>query len=353
MDASVTMRRLPGHPRPTFAPALIAGAAVVALLAQGSPAHATFPGHNGEIAYRDLVGVYSDSETVTTLVRVCADGFPEWDLLPRGWEGSVAYSPDGRMVATDGISLAAVTGRSERKVSRPPRGAFDAGPVWSPRGGAIAFTRARYTRVGRLRSIAVRIYEEGHGRFLSAGFAPAWSVRDQVAFVRGDYDDTSTHEVRVASLRSGSVRRLATGYAPDWSPNGRRLVFSYLLPGETRGPNLEPAVELATIRADGTGRRHLASGDGGSWSPDGRRLAFLTPDGYVAVVSPSGRGLLRLARSDSDPIFSPDSRWLAYTWKEELYVVPVKGGSRRFVTSPSEELELLDWRAAPASQTRC
>jgi hypothetical protein len=53
------------------------------------------------------------------------------------------------------------------------------------------------------------------------------------------------------------------------------------------------------------------------------------------------------------PLFSPDSRWIAYTWNDELYVVPVKGGSRRFVTSPSEELELLDWRAAPASETRC
>jgi Tol biopolymer transport system component len=306
----------------------------------GPAAQATFRGHNGEIVYLDLLGVYSDSETEMTLIRVCASGLPEWDFLPRAWQGSVAYSPNGRMVAADGISLATVAGKSERKVSRPPRRASDSGPVWSPKGGALAFTRVRYSRGYRVRSTAVRIYQGGHGRFLSRGFGPAWSIRDQIAFVRGPYDDTGTQEVYVASLRSGGVRRLTTGYAPKWSPDGGRLVFT-------------DAMGIAAISADGTGLRRLASGSGGSWSPNGRWIGFYDPAGYVAVISPSGRGPRRLARSNTPPLFSPDSRWAAYAWKDELYVVPVKGGHRRYVTSPSEEMELLDWRAAPASETRC
>jgi len=330
-------------------------AVLVGLACAPIAADATFPGHNGEIAYVDLEGVGSDSETVTDLIQVCAGGFHERDLLPgTSWDtGPVVFSPNGRTAATSGIAIAAVTGKRQRRVSRPPRRASDAGPVWSPKGGALAFTRVRYARGDRVRSTAVRIYANGQGRFLTRGFAPAWSARDQIAFLRGDIDDTTTHEVHVASLKTGAVRRLATGYAPDWSPDGRRLVFSYRPPGETFGPNLEPLVEVVTIRADGTGLRRLARGDGASWSPDGRRIAFLAPEGYVAVVSPSGRRLRRLARSNTAPLFSPDSRWLAYTWKDELYVVSVKTGRRRWVTSPSEEMELLDWRAAPASETRC
>jgi Tol biopolymer transport system component len=274
--------------------------------------------------------------------------------------GSAAFSPNGRWLAADGhigynddshISFGAVSAKRLRRVSRPPRRAQDSDPAWSPNGGALAFTRTRYDREYDFRSTAVRIYRNGHGRFLTRGFAPAWSVRDQIAFVRGQHDESSTYQVYVASLKTGALRRLGAGYAPEWSPDGRRLVFSYRVPGKAYGPNLLPAVDVAAISADGTGLRRLASGEGASWSPDGRRIAFVTPDGSAAVISPSGRGLRRLGRADSAPLFSPDGRWLATTWRDNLYVVRVSDGRRRYVTSPSsgENLTLLDWRPLPAS----
>ena len=267
---------------------------------------------------------------------------------------SVAFSPNGRMVATEGISVAALAEPSLRRVSRPPRRTSDFGPVWAPRGGALAFTRVRYRRL-IVRSAAVRIYARGHGRLLTRGFAPAWSVRDQIAFVRGKLDDESTQAIHVASLRSSAVRRLAAGYAPQWSPDGRRVLFTSEVPAEPEYSLVPATTEIRTIAADGTRLRRVARGTGASWSPNGRWIGFRDRTGGVAVVSPSGRGLRRLARSSSPPVFSPDSRWLAYTWRDELYVVRVRGGSRRYVTSPlfGEELEVLDWRAAPASETRC
>jgi Tol biopolymer transport system component len=336
-----------------IAQALLATAAVLIVPAMGPAAQATFSGHNGEIAYLDMEGVYSDSDTVTTLVQVCASGFHERDFLSGRWDtGTVAFSPDGHTVATSGISIAAVTGKWERRLSRPPRRAVDFGPVWSPNGGALAFTREHHGSGNTIRSMAIRIYEKGHGRFLAQGFSPAWSVRNQIAFVRGQSYESSTQEVYVASLRSGAVRHLITGYAPRWSPDGRRLLFSY----EAQDPASGTATqEIATINGDGSGLHTLASGSGASWSPNGRWIGFHDPAGYVAVIASSGGAPRRLAHSNSAPLFSPDSRWVAYTWTPdyELYIVPVKGGSRRFVTSSSEEMELLDWRAARASETRC
>lgn len=338
---------------------VVAVTAGLAVLAVASAAQATFPGRNGEIAYLDVWG--SDVEISTDLYRVCPSGSHDRRLLSGGaWDmGSAAFSPDGRWFAADGhigynddshISVGVVTGKRLHRVSRPPRRALDTAPVWSPKGGAIAFTRTRYDLDFNVRSTAVRIYSDGHGRFLARGFGPAWSVRDRIAFMRGNPNEFSTQQIYVASVKQGTARRLTTGYAADWSPDGRRLVLTRQVKGKA-GPDGQLAVEIAVISADGTGLRRLANGGGASWSPDGDRIAFVTPDGYAAVISPSGRGLRRLARTDSPPLFSPDGRWLATTWRDDLYVVRVTDGRRRYVTSPrsGEDLDLLAWRPLPTS----
>src|ERR671918_923981 len=214
---------------------VVAVTAGLAVLAVASSAHATFPGRNGEIAYLDVWG--SDVEISTDLYRVCANGRHDRKLLSGGvWDmGSAAFSPDGRRLAADGhigynddthISVGEVTGKRLRRVSRPPRLALDTAPVWSPKGGAIAFTRTRYDSDYDVRSTAVRIYSAGHGRFLARGFGPAWSVRDRIAFMRGNPNEFRTQQIYVASVKHGAAHRLTAGDAPGWSPDGRRLLFT-------------------------------------------------------------------------------------------------------------------------------
>ena len=338
---------------------VVAVTAGLAVAAVASPVQATFPGRNGEIAYLDVWG--SDVEISTDLYRVCPTGSRDRKLLSGGaWDmDSAEFSPNGRWFAADGhigynddshISIGAVAGKRLRRVSRPPRRALDSAPVWSPKGGAIAFTRTRYDLDYDVRSTAVRIYSHGRGRFLARGFGPAWSMRNRIAFVRGDPNDSSAQQIYIAPVKRGAARLLTTGYAPDWSPDGRRLVITRRVEGKT-GPHGEFAVEIAVISADGTGLRRLAAGEGASWSPVGRRIAFVTPNRYAAVISPSGRRLRPLARTDSTPVFSPDGRWLATTWRDNLYVVRVSDGRRRYVTSPrsGEDLDLLAWRSLPTS----
>jgi TolB protein len=60
---------------------------------------------------------------------------------------------------------------------------------------------------------------------------------------------------------------------PDWSPDGKRIVFS---------KNVGPALELFTVRADGSGLKRLTHTGQvctpAAWSPDGQWVSFRRTD---------------------------------------------------------------------------
>jgi tricorn protease len=133
------------------------------------------------------------------------------------------------------------------------------------------------------------------------GRASAVEVRGSVQWV--------THE-------DGPVRTLATG-------SGVRARLPRLL-GEDVVWVSDAAGEDALIVSarDGSTRRALAAGRLGrvmdlAAAPDGGRLAVATHDGRVLLIDPSTGADTELARSDNgavaDLVFSPDSRWLAWT----------------------------------------
>ena len=82
-------------------------------------------------------------------------------------------------------------------------------------------------------------------------------------------------------------KQLTQGFAPVWSPNGRRIAF---LRGSSR-------YQLYVMNADGSGQRQLAPSTAAEfdpdWSPDGRRIAFArctssilrSCDVYIAKVA--------------------------------------------------------------------
>jgi Tol biopolymer transport system component len=76
------------------------------------------------------------------------------------------------------------------------------------------------------------------------------------------------------------------------------------------------------------------------WSPDSRRLAFTTPEGLF-VVDRDGSGLIRLAERGGAPTWSSDGSRIAYDGASPpgLYVVDSSGGvPRRIVSGVGSEL---------------
>jgi Lysyl oxidase/WD40-like Beta Propeller Repeat len=144
-------------------------------------------------------------------------------------------------------------------------------------------------------------------RLLANGTQAAWSPDGrQLAVVSGD--GAALHVVD-EDRRSRVLLAFGPVSSPDWSPDGRALVF-------------ERFGWLHRIDADGTDERKLARGRNPAWSPGGRRIAFVsdragTDDLYA--IKATGGGLVRLTTgigSETDPSWSPNGRSLAFVSDE-------------------------------------
>ncbi len=153
----------------------------------------------------------------------------------------------------------------------------------------------------------------------------------------------------LVDLERATVTRLTfegTALTPVWSPDGRRVAYSGLLPGDT-------VPDVYWKRADGSGEAeklvHVGDAVGpSSFSPDGKQLVLIRrdPDGdglgsaWLAPVDGSSEPRsLELSRSSSSfqAVVSPDGRWIAYASLEsgrvEVYVRPFPAGEGKWQVS--------------------
>jgi Tol biopolymer transport system component len=158
-----------------------------------------------------------------------------------------------------------------------------------------------------------------------------------------------TSDIWVTDAKSGAGSRFtfdpAADFAPVWSPDGTRIVFS---------SNRTGRVSLFEKNVNGVGGEQLLLGTPGSkhaqaWSPDGRFLAYVTYDQNThediwllpMLKSAENRTpvpLLRTEFTEEQVTISPDGRWFAYTSDEsgrsEVYVqsFPSPGGKWQIST---------------------
>jgi dipeptidyl aminopeptidase/acylaminoacyl peptidase len=219
-----------------------------------------------------------------------ATGTPTWDI----W----VANPDG-------------TGR--RDLTRDA--AEDADPAWSPDRRRIVYasTPAR-CRGSACQSDLYAIGRDGRHRLRLTSTPQeeresAWSPDGtRIAYTRSDAGHST---VWVMRADGGGQRRLTDdpGFAPDWAPDGRRLLYLRMA---RNGGN--PG--LYTIHADGSARRRVGDAHvwarSARWSPDGTRIALSKQDA-IWVVNADGSGLRRIRQSAADPWWTPDGRHLLFT----------------------------------------
>lgn len=167
-------------------------------------------------------------------------------------------------------------------------------------------------------------------------FRPARLGVDSIVFVSSRDGDSEIYRMPVAG---GNAKRLTAFHKDDWdpvpSPDGKTIAFT----SDRAGPP-----RLYLIAADGTDFRQLTqrSSDGAQREIEEGQAQW-SPTGQIAYVT-RGRGRSELVvselfptppdSSDSEPVWSPDGRWIA--------VVRTTGRESQLVVIPSPHHQALD-----------
>jgi Tol biopolymer transport system component len=266
--------------RAAFAAAL-AGLAAVAL---ASPAHATFPGHNGLIAF------HADTDEGPQIFTVRENGHDLRQITHvSGAARSPDWSPDGRRIAFELESgetaqVALMNADGSGLVTLPSTAFYEGDPSFTPDGSRIVFVRFD----GEVEATWSMKLDGTDRHLITTAGAPDPNVSPdglRLAFL--GFDGEPFGQALFTSGIDGNDPGPITpfsfnvGFKHDWAPDGGRLAFihnaDFAIPGES--------ANIATIRPDGTGLRFVTNYHGGdqnafvgSYSPDGRWIVLRLED---------------------------------------------------------------------------
>jgi Tol biopolymer transport system component len=205
-----------------------------------------------------------------------ADGDRAAPVTPKGWRvGGHEWSPGGTRIAfgrgfkSAGNALYTVKpdGSELQRLLKAPQPITLSSDPWSPDGKAIVYEQSSFRSV-------VRVFRAGRTATLvrPAG-SPTWSRRGLIAYENPVPGEGRTQVCLTRPPRQTPIRCIgfadASVTAPNWSPQGDRLMLTYTGPGG--GPG-----ELWTVRPDGTvlTRTPKAEHTSPIFSPDGDSVAF-------------------------------------------------------------------------------
>lgn len=211
----------------------------------------------------------------------------------------------------------------------------------------------------------------------------------------GSSSECGSTEVYSVNTRGAGLRRLTElgcsaeggwAFGPDFSPDGRRILYTRLTPGTgvaTMAPDGSDAQRLAApygvtpslapdgrqfayvrfadefaggeiyrARTNRAGVRLLRAGERPAWSPRGRVIAYEAPkDGGISLMrTTDGAYVRRLGPARSrQPDFSPDGRRVVHQrvdsrGRSDLYVVRTDGsGARRLTATRTADESSPTW----------
>ncbi|MGH2975001.1 MAG: TolB family protein [Solirubrobacterales bacterium] len=254
---------------------LLAVGALVLLAIWPATLWATYPGHNGRIAY-DTAGseIFTISPTADDPIRLTNGRFDD---------GSPSWSADGRRITfvRRGRNYSAVRamrsdGGHEHSVVGTRKLHYD-DPDFSPGGGHIVFA-SNYRRdywISAVRSDGTHLRQLIHGRLGGPRYSPDGK---RIAFYGVPVHRNGSSSIWTIHRDGSHLRRLTrpldfgVDTNPDWRPDGRRILYTHC-DYEERG--CVSGDYLYSIRPDGSNRHRVSYTDHPAvYSPAGDRIAL-------------------------------------------------------------------------------
>jgi Tol biopolymer transport system component len=261
-------------------------ACVAMLLVTASTAFATFPGHNGLIAFQ----VQTDAGIQIYTVRPNGKKLQQITFLS-GDAVAPAWSSDGRRIVFEHdvpgacANVAIMNADGSGLVEFPAPNVCEGDPTFTPDGTRIIFDR--FDPVTNDEAFWSMDTNGNDRQRIGPCCADPTVSPDgkKLSFVGFNGDPTGaalfTSSVDGTNVFQVTPFSFDVAVKQDWAPDGRRLVFS--IAGDVPIPGV--STNIVTIRPDGTHLHFVTDYEGGdvnanvgSYSPDGRWIIFRLTD---------------------------------------------------------------------------
>jgi Tol biopolymer transport system component len=271
-----------------------------------------------------------------TIYVINADGSHRQRLLTGAVNTTFNWSPDGQQIAfsagawttragkweiDDHVSVANADGTGVHRLT--PTTAIGAQtPTWAPNSQRLAFmamnVREDHWRIYTINSdgTGLRLLTHNTGGKANFDGDPDWSPDGRwIVFerwTRGNLRTTAVMAIRPDGTGLHQIAVVITGpqcACPDWSPDGTKIAYQ-------ASPTLATAKypEIYVMNANGSHpvrlTHHPARDENPDWSPDGTQIAFYSErpgNAEIYVMDADGSHLRRVTH---DPWYSSFPRWL-------------------------------------------